>query len=268
MPRSVPVAAILGVLLALPGGAAADSSRTRRTRIDRFLVSVQGEGVFLFDLKGRPIWSYRCDPYDACEAGRGRVLITERRSGRVFLVTREGQVAWQKGGLRGPVNAEPLENGAVLVVENDSGRVLEIGPDGDTRREFAAHRTPFDARRRPNGNTLVADSGNHRVVEYDPHGRKVRETAGLNFPNSVFPLRDGRALFTTYTSGTVGEIDASGALLWERKIGGTLYAVASEGETLWAADGVGGRVVQLARDGKVLQEIKLGKTFLDLAFCR
>ena len=34
-----------------------DSSRTRASRIDRFLVTVLREGVFLFDLKGRMIWS-------------------------------------------------------------------------------------------------------------------------------------------------------------------------------------------------------------------
>lgn len=268
MTRAGTFVATLMVLLALPGGVGADSSRTRRARIDRFLVSVAGEGVFLYDLKGQAVWSYRCDPYDAVDAGRGQILITERRTGRVFRVTREGKVTWQKDGLRGPVNAEPLDNGGVLVVENDSGSVLEIGPGGDIVREIAGHQTPFDARRRPNGNTIVADSGNHRVIEYDPSGRKLHQTAGLNFPNSVCALPEGRTLFTTYTAGTIGELDAAGTVVWERKIGGTLYAVAAEGDALWVADGVGGRVVHLTRDGRILQEIKIGKTFLDLAFCR
>jgi sugar lactone lactonase YvrE len=268
MRRAGPIAASLLVLLALQGGADADSSRTRRTRIDRFLISVPGEAVYLVDLKGQPLWSYRCDPYDACEAGRGRILITDRRGGRVFIVTRDGKTVWQKGGLRGPVNAEMLENGNVLVVENDPGRVAEIGPGGELVREFVGHVTPFDARRRSNGNTIVADSGNHRIVEVDLRGTIVREACGLKFPNGVCPLPDGRALFTTYTNGTVGEIDAEGGLLWERKLGGTLYSVASEGDVLWVADGTGGRVLQLSRQGFVLQEIRLGKTFLDLAFCR
>jgi sugar lactone lactonase YvrE len=268
MGRVVPVAASLLVLLGLQGGADADSSRTRRAPIDRFLLSVPGEGVFLVDLKGQPLWSYRCDPYDACEAGRGRILVTDRRAGRVFIVTREGKTVWQKAGLRGPVNAELLENGNVLVVENDAGRVLEIGQGGELVREFIGHVTPFDARRRPNGNTLVADSGNHRIVEINLQGTIVREACGLKFPNSVFPMSDGRALFTTYTNGTVGEIDANGSLVWERKLGGTLYAVASEGDILWVADGTGGRVIRMTREGTVLQEIRLGRTFLDLAFCR
>ena len=268
MGRVVPIAASLLILLALQGGADADSSRTRRSRIDRFLISVAGEGVFLVDLKGQPIWSFRCDPYDACEAGRGRVLITDRRAGRVFIVTREGKTVWQKAGLRGPVNAELLENGNVLVVENDPGRVVELGQGGETVREFVGHVTPFDARRRSNGNTIVADSGNHRIVEIDLRGSIVREACGLKFPNSVTPLPDGRALFTTYTNGTVGEIAADGSLLWERKLGGTLYAAASEGDVLWVADGTGGRVLQLTREGAVLQEIRVGKAFLDLAFCR
>jgi sugar lactone lactonase YvrE len=266
MSRTILAAAVIA--LALQGGAGADSSRTRRARIDRFLVSVAGDGVYLYDLKGQVLWSYKCDPYDACEAGQGRILITERRTGRVYQVTREGKITWQAGNLRGPVNAEPLENGGALVVENDSGFVLELGPNGDVVRDFQGHQTPFDARRRPNGNTVVADSGNHRVVEYDPNGKQVRQTPGLNFPNSITPLPEGRTLFTTYTTGTIGEIDAGGTLVWERKIGGTLYAVAAEGDTYWVADGTGGRVLHVTRDGRVLQEIKLGKTFLDLAFCR
>lgn len=254
--------------LALSSGAGADSSRTRRARVDRFLVSVAGDGVYLYDLKGQVAWSYRCDPYDAVEVGRGHILITERRAGRVFIVSREGQVTWQKAGLRGPVNAEPLENGSVLVVENDSGSVLEISRGGDVLRELPGHQTPFDARRRSNGNTIVADSGNHRVIEYDPFGRKVRQTGALNFPNSVCVLPEGRTMYTTYTAGTIGELDADGRVVWEQKIGGTLYGVVPEGDYFWVADGVGGRVVQVARDGRILKEIKIGKTFLDLAFCR
>ena len=66
----------------------------------------------------------------------------------------------------------------------------------------------------------------------------------------------------------MGEIAADGSLLWERRLGGTLYATASEGDVLWVADGTGGRVLQVTREGTVLQEIRVGKTFLDLTFCR
>jgi sugar lactone lactonase YvrE len=246
----------------------ADSSRTRQASISRFLVSVPGEGVLLFDLKGSELWSFRCDPYDACETGRGRILVTDRRAGRVFAVTREGHVVWEKAGLQGPVNAEPLDNGNALLLENDSGRVLEVTPAGEVAREIGGHRTPFDARRRSNGNTVVADSGANRIVEYDSQGRQIRETAGLKFPNSLCLLPGGRTLFTTYTNGTIGELDGTGALMWERKIGGTLYSVAVEGNTFWVSDGIAGRVVQVARDGTLLREIKLPKTFVDLAFCR
>jgi len=255
--------------LSIRGGRAeADSSRTRSSRIDRLLVTVLREGVYLFDLKGQVLWSHRCEAYDAAEAGRGQVLITDRSAGRVFTVNRGGEKVWEKAGLQGPVNAEPLANGNVLVVENDSGRVLEISPAGDTVREFAGHRTPFDARRRSNGNTVVADSANNRIVEYDALGRKIRETGGLKFPNSLFLLPGGRTLFTTYSNGTIGELDAEGTLVWEKNIGGTLYSVEAEGDSIWVAEGAGGRVLRVSRDGVILQEIKLGKVFVDVSFCR
>ena len=115
---------------------------------------------------------------------------------------------------------------------------------------------------------MIADSGNNRIVEYDPQGQLIRQTAGLKFPNSLYLLPGGHTLFTTYTNGTVGELDADGMLLWERRIGGTLYSVATEGESLWVSDGAGGRVLRISREGAVLQEIKLGKTFVDVAYCR
>jgi hypothetical protein len=245
----------------------ADSSRTRQSSIRRFLVSVPGQGITFFDLQGVELWSFRCDPYDACELTGGQILVTERRAGRVFIVTREKKIVWEQGGLEGPVNAEPLDNGNVLLVENDSGRVSEITPGGASMRELVGHRTPFDARRRSNGNIVVADSGANRIVEYDPQRRKVRETAA-KFPNSITLLPGGRTLFTTFTNGTIGEIDESGAIVWERKVGGTLYSIAAEGSTYWVSEGSEGRVLQVTREGAILRQIKLGKTFVDLSFCR
>jgi sugar lactone lactonase YvrE len=260
-------ALVLWILVVAPV-ARADSSRTREPAIRRFLVSVPGEGVFLYDLQGAVLWSYRCDPYDSCELPGGQILITERHRGRVFAVTREGKIVWEQGGLQGPVNAEPLENGNVLIVENDSGRVSEASPGGKTVREFTGHRTPFDARPRSNGNIVVADSGANRIVEYDPQGRMVLERGGLKFPNSLCLLPGGRTLFTTFTNGTIGELDEAGGLAWERRIGGTLYSIIPEGTTYWVSDGLQGRVVQVSRDGSILREIKFGKTFVDVAFCR
>jgi hypothetical protein len=259
------VVAVVGLMLA--GTVQADSSRTRQASIHRFLASIPGQGISLFDLQGKELWSYRCDPYDACELPAGLILVTERRMGRVFAVSREGKIVWEICGLEGPVNAEPLDNGHVLIVENDSGRVSEAVPGGATVREILGHRTPFDARRRSNGNIVVADSGANRIVEYDPQGKKVRDVPA-RFPNSLCLLGGGRTLFTTFTNGTIGEMDESGAVAWERKIGGTLYSIAPEGTTYWVAEGSEGKVLQVARDGTVLRTIKLGKTFVDLSFCR
>jgi sugar lactone lactonase YvrE len=246
----------------------ADSSRTRQATICRLLVSVPDQGVFLFDLKGTELWSIPCDPYDACELPGGQILVTDRTGGRIFAVTREGKVAWQQHGLQDPVNAEALDGGNVLIVENSTGRVIEAAPGGKTIREFAGHLTPFDARRRSNGNIVVADSGNSRIVEYDPQGKQLRETRGLKFPNSLCLLPGGRTLFTTFTNGTIGELDETGAISWERHLGGTLYSIAAEGSTYWVAEGGEGRVMQVTRDGALLRQIKLGKTFRDVAFLR
>ena len=261
-------AAVVSILF-VPLLVHADSSRTRQASIRRLLVSVPGDGVYLYDLQGTELWSFRCDPYDAAEFRGGNILVTERRAGRVFSVSRDGKIDWEWGDLEGPVNAEPLDNGNVLVVENDTGNVFEVAQDRKKMfRGMAGHRTPFDARRRSNGNVVVADSGANRIVEYDPDRTKIRETGGLKFPNSLCLLPNGRTLFTTYTNGTIGEIDEAGTLVWERRIGGTLYSVAAEGTTYWVSDGSEGRVLQVTQEGTVLRQIKLPKKFLDVAFCR
>jgi len=146
--------------------------------------------------------------------------------------------------------------------------VLEVTPDGEILRSIGGHRTPFDARRRANGNIVVADSGNNRIVEYDAQGVLLRQTPGLKFPNSLYLYPGGRTLFTTYVNGSVGELDAEGNLMWERQIGGTLYSVEPEGDTLWVGEGAGGRILRVAPDGTILREIKIGKPFIDVAWGR
>jgi len=246
----------------------ADSTRTHQPSVRRLLVSVPGDGVYLYDLQGTELWSYRCNPYDAVELSGGRILVTDRQAGRIFIVSRDGQVDWEYDELEGPVNAEPLDNGSVLVVENDSGIVFEVARDKKKFKRATGHRTPFDARRRSNGNIVVADSGSNRIVEVDADRKIIRETLGLKFPNSVCLLPGGRTLFTTYTNGTIGELDESGRVVWERRLGGVLYSIVPEGSSYWVADGSESRVLQVTREGTLLRQIKLPKKFLDVAFCR
>ena len=260
-------AAVVLCTLFVPLLVHADSSRTRQVSIRRLLVSVPGDGVYLYDLKGTELWSFKCDPYDAAELAGGEILITERHKGRVFIVTRDGRISWERAGLQGPVNAEPVEGGGVLILENVTGSALDVA--GDTvRRTYDGHVTPFDARRRSNGNVVVADSGGNRIVEYSLEGRQLRATPGLKFPNSLYLLPGGRTLFTTYTNGTIGELDETGALVWERRIGGILYSIVPEGNTYWVSDGNESRVLQVTREGAVLRQITLPRKFLDVAFCR
>jgi hypothetical protein len=260
-------AAIVLCALFVPLIVHADSSRTRQASIRRLLVSAPGDGVYLYDLKGTELWSFRCDPYDATELTGGEILVTERMKGRVFIVTRDKQITWERAGLQGPVNAEPLDHGGVLVLENVTGSAIEFAGDM-ARRSYDGHVTPFDARRRPNGNVVVADSGNNRIVEYSLEGKLLRATPGLKFPNSLFLLPGGRTLFTTYTNGTFGELDDAGALAWERKIGGVLYSIVPEGNAYWISDGNESRVLQVTREGAVVRQIKVPKRFVDVAFCR
>lgn len=248
--------------------AAADAAARPRPRIQGFLLSVMDEGVFRLDLKGRQVWSHACKPYDAADLGSGGALITERAAGRVVEVDRDGREVWERGGLLSPTDADRLPNGNTLILENGAGRVVEVDSHGVVVWEAGGLSNPYDAERLPNGHTIVADSGNNRLVEFDARGIVAREFPGLAFPNSVTRAPSGEILFTTYTSGTSGALGAEGRLLWDHKVGGTVYSAALEGDSLWVSDGTGGRVVKLSRDGRVLEEISLGKRFVDLFFSR
>jgi hypothetical protein len=120
----------------------------------------------------------------------GRVLVCMRHQSIVALFDwkeRRMVWAWGAGQLRGPHDAQLLDNGHLLVFDNGLGRgwsrVLELDPvTEEIVWEYrAAEPTDFytmskgSNQRLPNGNTLIADSDAGVVFEVTPAGETVWE---------------------------------------------------------------------------------------------
>lgn len=120
----------------------------------------------------------------------GRVLVCSRHQNCVAVLDWEERRlvwAWGADDLRGPHDAQLLDNGHVLVFDNGLGRgwsrVIELDPVSATivweyrAPEPAAFYTASKGsnQRLPNGNTLIADSDAGVIFEVTPQGETVWE---------------------------------------------------------------------------------------------
>jgi hypothetical protein len=120
----------------------------------------------------------------------GNLILTIRHQDRVVILdgrSLEPLWAWGQGELRGPHDADVLENGNLLVFDNGLGRgwsrVLELDPL--TRTIVWEYKAPEprdfhtagrgSCQRLPNGNTLIAQSADGRAFEVTPAGEIVWE---------------------------------------------------------------------------------------------
>lgn len=182
------------------------------------------------------------------------------------------------------VEAQPsglgwLPDDSLLVVSMKDHRVLRVAPDGTT--SVHADLTPYCGG--PANDIVVAADGRAWVgnfgfdlmagatpgpaalVRVDPDGSTGVAAEDLAFPNGSVITADGTMLIVGETMGaryTAFTITADG-LLTDRRVWAEVPGVAPDGCTLdaegrvWAADCFGSRVVQVAADRGVVDEIVL-----------
>lgn len=181
----------------------------------------QPVGVYRRDEDGSVKRIWEGHPYDALALPDRSTLVCERRAGRVVWLDADGQVVWQKDGLKDPVDVEIMDGGkTVVVVQERAGNVIAIDRESGavqwTREGFYNH---YDVEVCPDGGLIVADSGHGRVVWLDPAGNVLREKK-LPYPNTVTRLQNGHTLVTTYSNRKVVEVDATNAVVWEVEVPG------------------------------------------------
>ena len=240
---------------------------TNQNRPQGFVVSVNGSGATIIDLKGNVVREITRSLYDAKAYPGQQMLICERDSGTVRLLDQKsGKSLRAVEGLNSPSDAELLASGNILALQG-SGIATEHDMRGRIVRSFDGLSNPFDVDRLDNGNTIVADSGNNRLVEFGPTGKIVWEKNDLAFPNNVFRMPDNRTLYTTYSTGNVVMLDADGEEQWRTSIeNGTLYSVYCGGSEIYVADGSNQKIVVLDMNGKPRREINIGISFCDIGF--
>jgi sugar lactone lactonase YvrE len=170
-----------------------------------------------------------------------------------------------------------MPDGSLLVVSMRDHRVLRRAPDGTitVHAELAVHCGGLanDMVVAADGRAWVGNFGFDlmageapsaaALVRVDPDGTTAVAASGLAFPNGAVITPDGAMLVVGETTGgryTAFTITAEG-LLTDRRVWATVDGVAPDGCTLdaeghiWAADAFGRRLVRVAADRGVIDEI-------------
>jgi sugar lactone lactonase YvrE len=170
-----------------------------------------------------------------------------------------------------------MPDGSLLVVSMDDQRVLRRAPDGTV----TVHADIGEHCGGPANDMVVAADGRAWVGNFGSDmmaGEALRPTVlvrvdvdgtahvaadGLDFPNGTVIDPDGTMLVVAETTGArfSAFTITAGGLLTERRVWATVDGVSPDGCTLdaeghiWAADAFGGRVVRVAADRGVVDEV-------------
>ena len=201
---------------------------------------------------------------------RGNTLITEFGSGNqsfsnVTEFDEEGNIVWQKTGLKNPQDAERLPNGNTLITEYGFDRVIEVDSNGDIVWRITGLGLPMDAERLPNGNTLISQFNNGKVIEVEPifpeGGNIVWQITGLHKPFDAERLPNGHTLIVEselYPDGRVIEVYSVGGIViivWElTELDGPVDAERLDNGNTLITEHTGRRVFEVTKDGDIVWE--------------
>ncbi len=178
-------------------------------------VALSGNGVFVSDVSGACVQKFSLDgvylgsfrgefaePFGLCAAGKGGLIVTDRKLHRVFEFSEEGKVIRSFGGRgsgsgefnfpiaavldgKGFMYVSDLNNHRVQVFDTERNFLCSFGSFGSGPEEFNG---PHDLA--AIGNVLfVADHLNSRVKRYDISGvpKKAEFTGAFGFERSMLP---------------------------------------------------------------------------------
>jgi outer membrane protein assembly factor BamB len=180
--------------------------------------------VMVLSPAGEVIWEYPTKlTHDVWMLPSGNVLFADGDT--ITEVTREKKVVFHyrpaqvEGG--GAYACQRLSDGKTFIGENSTGRLLEVDPDGKV--VFALQTSPFQAgqhhnmrvaRKLGNGNYLVCHSGARLVKEYTATGKVVWE---VKVPGSLAfaALRTPKGHTLVSCLDRLVEYDRNGKTVWE-----------------------------------------------------
>lgn len=188
------------------------------------------------DSKHEPVWSYSEGlehPLAAQRLPNGNTLIGDARLGRVIEVTPDKKVAWRYestdlANMR-MRNAHRTAQGTTLIAIEAEGKLIEVDASGSIVWSWQApnpkDRKLYQGRRLANGNTLMSLTDPGEIVEVDRSGKVVRSIGGatmdiqFGWPSGFHALPDGTLFVSDYTGRRLLEIDPSGKVVNELRMG-------------------------------------------------
>jgi DNA-binding beta-propeller fold protein YncE len=98
------------------------------------------------------------------------LVVADTGHGRVLVVTLDGRVVAEHGGLLGPSGVRAGRDGSLVVCERDGDRVVRLAAGGEPRVVLDGVVAPEDVAVGPGGELFVAEAGRHRIWQVDPAG--------------------------------------------------------------------------------------------------
>lgn len=195
-------------------------------------------------------------PVDAQVLPGPRVLIAEQSANRVTERDLTGKVHWEQK-IQAPFHVRRLANGNTFIGARNL--LVELDPQG---KHVFSHSRTGDAilavqRLRDGQVAFVTYQGLY--ARLDRTGKEVKSFRLPTSPNQAINggevLQGDRVLLATYSSNKVTEYDADGKVQWEASVPmpGTLTRLA-DGHLLVIS--AGSRIIELDRDGKIVNEMK------------
>jgi len=213
-----------------------------------FVVVDRAARVQHFSSDGKPLglWSMKDhklgNPKGLCALPDGNLLVCDTHYGRVLVMSVDGKIVKQWGGLgKGPSEfVHPMSaacdaaRGFVYVVEygDQNDRVQKFKLDGTHIKSFGTFGTQPGQFQRPSGiaidadgNLYIADAANHRIQKFDHEGQLLhvfgqmgREPGQLRYPYDIACSPDGLLYVAEFNNHRVSVFERSGAFV--RIIGG------------------------------------------------
>jgi predicted Rdx family selenoprotein len=194
--------------------------------------------------------------------GRLDALVLAAGSGRVLLLSTQGDVVWEHKA--GTVHdAWVLPSGNVLFAD---GNITEVTREHkvvfEYKPEIQKGGGAYSCQRLPNGNTVVGENASGRVVEVDKDGKVVfslmtryGNTDDHHHMRMVRKLANGNYLVSHSLANVVREYKPDGTTAWEKPTKGLAFAAVrlANGNTLVSTLG---QITEYGPDGAEVWEFK------------
>jgi sugar lactone lactonase YvrE len=261
------------------------ASTANGTLLVTFLTKSHELDIAEIDLTGSVLW-YVADcresvgvPGSVQALADDTILVADEFRHVVRRLRRDGSTepvwgAWADPSLElehlsAPKCAAMGADGRLAIADTNNHRVLVVSPEGvrSIDRAGGIPWTPSSVAWTPDGNLLCCDTWNRRALEVTPAGVVVwqagsahRTRRALSFPRSVHPLPEGGYLIADTANNLVVELRNGEARPWSFQDDRPLFwpraACLSASGTILIADGRNSRVLEVAPDGQVMNQLE------------